>query len=329
MEPKKYSSNINNGFFANNFNDSDEKDLPNMETKTYNKTQILEKKENENKSLTKVVNNPISMAARNLAAFVNESNTSKTKATDSVMSAKDVFKMIRPQTNSFDAFRNVSVPILAKGYKRGQMIDLNTKADSKLRAIQILKTKPIKAQDPNQIQKIKSKKSLNAIINKINDELNTPTIDNKRKVNEISKEENIAKKLKNDLIEAALKRKSIHENEVDIAEANAQEKYFTSLEKKEKLENKLLETTEIECNVISCRNCKYTAHSSSELCKKNSHKLVKHKAMKRFFKCKNCKNRSFTFNLLMPTKACSKCGQNSYEKTSMVKVSQSIDLILI
>jgi minichromosome maintenance protein 10 len=324
MEPKKYSSNINNGFFANNFSDSDQKDLPNMETKAFNKTEILEKKEKEYKSLSKVVNNPISMAARNLAAFVNDSNTSKTKATDSVMSAKDVFKMIRPQTNS-----SVSVPILAKGYRRGQMIDLNTKADSKLRAIQVLKTKPIKPQDPNQIQKIKSKKSLNAIINKINDDLSTPTIDNKRKVDEISKEENIAKKLKNDLIEAALQRKSINESEVDIAEANAQQKYFTSLEKKEKLENKLLETTEIECNVISCHNCKYTAHSSSELCKKNCHKLVKHKAMKRFFKCKNCKNRSFTFNLLMPTKACSKCGQNSYERTSMVKVSQSIYLILI
>ena len=56
-----------------------------------------------------------------------------------------------------------------------------------------------------------------------------------------------------------------------------------------------------DCTVPQCQ---YTAEGTSELCKKESHNLVRFKATKRFFECKDCKQRSVTYNEKLPTKAC-------------------------
>ena len=312
-EPKKFQMNANNGLFASSF-DTESKDMPIIETKKFNSTQFKDKKDKELENLSKIVKNPISKAARNLSLSVRETKEQKMNNKPPLISAKDVFNSIKREKNDL-GFTQFCVPTLAKGYKSGQMIDLSSKSDSKLKAIQLLKAKPLPTEDPNAIKKNKNKRSLEKIISKIDSELQSSGDC------EESEEEKRAKKLKNDLIEKALNCKSIHDNEVEIAEMKAQNKYFTSLEKKEKMEEKLSQIYEMECHVISCHVCKYTAHSASELCKKSGHKLVRHKATKRFFKCKNCKNRSFAFNLLLPTKPCSKCGQSSYAKTSIIKVS--------
>ena len=312
VEPKKYAMNTNNAFFSTSFAESESKDMPIIERKKFNTTQLKDKRDKELEKLSKVVKNPISKAAKNLSLSMTETKDAIKKTNSSVISAKDIFNSIKRERNDL-GLTQFSVPSLAKGYKSGQMIDLSTKSDSKLRAIQLLKAKPIQTEDPNGVKK--KKRSLDKIKAKIDSQLKSSGD------YEESEEERRTKKLKTDLIEEALNRKSVNGNEVEIAEMKAQNKYFTALEKKEKMEEKLSQMLEMECDVISCHFCKYTAHSAAELCKKNGHKVVRHKATKRFFKCNNCQNRSFTFNLLMPTKPCSKCGQTSYAKTSIVKVS--------
>ena len=320
VEPKQSAfGQSSSTFFSNGFGDGETKDMPVIETKKYNSTKIKDLKQKEVEKLSKIVKNPISKAARNLSLSMSGSTAEKEKEKLTPISAKDVFNSIkREKSNGFTQF---AVPSLAKGYKSGQMIDLSAKSDSKLRAIQLLKAKPIQPADPNAVRKDKDganqvkKRNLSKIISKINSELEaTDEL-------EEPEEERKSKKMKSDLIELAMNRKSVNERSAEVAEMEAQDKYFSTLEKKEKMEEQLSKIVEQECDVVTCRNCKYTAHSASELCKKSGHRLIKHKATKRFFKCNNCKYRSFAFNILIPTKPCSKCGQTSYTKTSIINVS--------
>lgn len=49
--------------------------------------------------------------------------------------------------------------------------------------------------------------------------------------------------------------------------------------------------------------CKYTADTAAERCKKENHPLKCHKALKRFFECKDCKCRTIGFSKF-PKMAC-------------------------
>ncbi|CAG2102012.1 unnamed protein product, partial [Medioppia subpectinata] len=314
VEPKKYATaSANTGMFCNAFADGERKDAPLVETKAFKSSDMRAKKESETKSLSKVMKNPLSKAAKNLALTCADVKASMAQ-NSAPISAKDVFNSVRRETNSRP---NFSIPALAKGYKSGDMIDLSHKSDAKLRAIQALKAKPIAAEDPNDSKKSKNKRALERIKSKIATELSASDAPEDEADAE-DREERRAKKMRADIISKALSRKSVNESGVEKAEAMATEKYFSTLEKKEKMETKLSET---------CHDCKYTAHSASELCKKSGHKLVRHKATKRFFKCKNCKNRSYTFNLLLPAKACSKCGELSYAKASVVHIKEETTLM--
>jgi len=88
-----------------------------------------------------------------------------------------------------------------------------------------------------------------------------------------------------------LNAKSAHSS---IAEDNQQEEYFTNLERKEAIENKLLSTFSITTTAVMCRECNYKALSQSDLCKGKNHSVRVIKALKRFFKCKECGNRTMS-----------------------------------
>ncbi|CAG2161775.1 unnamed protein product [Oppiella nova] len=323
VEPKKYGLNAaNGGMFCNGFADGERKDGPIVETKVYKSSDLKTKRDNECKTLTKVMKNPISKAAKQLALTCGDVKANKT-GNSSVISAKDVFKSIKRETNG-QSLSHFSVPALAKGYKSGDLIDLSHNSSAKLRAIQTLTAKPIVAKDPNDTKKSQNKRALERIKARIDSELIASGDTSEVQEEE---EEKRVKRLRTQLISEALGRKSVNERGVEEAEAISRDKYFSTLEKKEKMETKLSETYEVECVVISCHSCQYTAHSASDLCRKSRHKLVRHKATKRFFKCKNCKNRSYTFNVLIPTKPCSKCGQLSYDKTSIVNIKEETTLV--
>ncbi|ODN02781.1 Protein MCM10 [Orchesella cincta] len=105
-----------------------------------------------------------------------------------------------------------------------------------------------------------------------------------------------------------LNAKSAHDDELDAIQ---HEEYFGKLEKKEALENKLLTTFSIETNAVMCRQCKYVALSQSEFCKEQLHEVRLVKARKRFFKCKDCGNRTMSLDRL-PKRPCSNCNSSSW-----------------
>ncbi|XP_046562191.1 protein MCM10 homolog [Haliotis rubra] len=115
-----------------------------------------------------------------------------------------------------------------------------------------------------------------------------------------------------------LKTKSAHKGALAEAEAEREEKYFTELEKKEMMEEKMLAVTKLEVTVVTCRQCKYTAFSATDACKNARHDLHRHKGIKSFFKCKHCKHRTVSLDKY-PKDACKNCGSSTFERTSMAR----------
>lgn len=314
-EPEDY-------YFANNFTPNvalNQKNIV-LEMKTLNKTDFVSKKEIEMKNMKKIISNPISKAAQNLAAFTSKPKCTNQSASQPIpLSAKDVLNKIN---SSMSQQENKDTPSIARGYKRGQMIDLNISTSdlqmsaAKRRAIELFKDKPIASPviKANGQSSAPKNKKLQDIMNRVNKSLNES--------NEELKTEQIEKeKEKTKLIEAALKRKSVNEKVVQMIESEAEQCYFRTLEKKERYENRLADVKQVTVKVITCSVCKYTAVSQSDLCKLKGHEVSFHQATKRFFICKNCKTRTYSFESRIPTKPCKTCGKHSYEKTSIINVS--------
>lgn len=117
-----------------------------------------------------------------------------------------------------------------------------------------------------------------------------------------------------DLMEAT----SSHTDLIDAAENEAQEEYFGKLEKKEQMEEKMLNTFKVACKAVRCLTCKYTSFSASEMCKTERHPLRVMDAMKRFFKCGDCSNRTVTLEVI-PLVSCSNCGSSRWERAGMIR----------
>jgi minichromosome maintenance protein 10 len=92
-----------------------------------------------------------------------------------------------------------------------------------------------------------------------------------------------------------LEAKSSHAN---FLEDLVEDEYFSTRERKEAIENKLLSTFSIPTTAVMCRACKYVALSQSDFCKKERHPIRVVKANKRFFKCKDCGNRTMSLDRL-------------------------------
>lgn len=77
-------------------------------------------------------------------------------------------------------------------------------------------------------------------------------------------------------------------------------------------------TMEIQATVFTCKQCNYTAFKVKDECKQQNHNIVTIKTKKRFFKCKKCGNRTTSIHKL-PTEACKNCGENTFERVSMLQ----------
>lgn len=100
---------------------------------------------------------------------------------------------------------------------------------------------------------------------------------------------------KRDFLIKMLNAKSSHQDLVEKHQDTEQEKYFNNLERKENMEEKMMNTKELACKAVTCLKCKYVAFSAAEICKKERHELKVHDAMKRFYKCGECGFRYFSF----------------------------------
>lgn len=193
---------------------------------------------------------------------------------------------------------------------------------AKLRAAQKLRAKaPLVRQDPNAVKKDTTSSEVQE---KIQRRLEEPSAsckevqDNEPAKMPAAKKCRLGPALTDDQVEKLLRQKSSHAHQLDYLEQEEEEQYFSVLEKKEQLEEKMLSVTEIQCDVVSCKRCNYTAHQASDLCKKENHALRHHKAMKRFFRCKDCSQRTATF-CKVPAYSCRKCNGSNFERTSMGK----------
>ncbi|KAL0267230.1 UNVERIFIED_CONTAM: hypothetical protein PYX00_009565 [Menopon gallinae] len=101
------------------------------------------------------------------------------------------------------------------------------------------------------------------------------------------------------------------------AESEEREKYFTKLEFREKMEEKMATTYKIDCKAVRCLKCNYKSFSASELCKKERHPLKLVNAVKRFWKCGDCSTRTVSLELI-PLQPCKTCGGSKWERASML-----------
>ncbi|KAJ8712130.1 hypothetical protein PYW07_004972 [Mythimna separata] len=115
-----------------------------------------------------------------------------------------------------------------------------------------------------------------------------------------------------------LEATSAHQNLIKEHEDDEQEKYFHKLEKKEQMEEKMLNTFKLACKAVRCVKCKYTAFSAAQICKDERHPLKVLDSFKRFFKCADCNNRTVSLELI-PLHPCSNCRSSRWVKAPMMR----------
>lgn len=167
----------------------------------------------------------------------------------------------------------------------------------------------IKAKNPNQIR-INSKEKLDKSTKR-------------QRENDEQEEQSIKKVNINNKFKEILEAKSSHTDLIEKSYDEEKEKYFNKLEVKEKMEEKMMSTFKINCKAVKCAICKYTAFSASDMCKEQRHPLRVIDAIKRFFKCTDCGNRTVSLNR-MPSRSCSKCSSSNWARAAMMDERKTI-----
>lgn len=227
--------------------------------------------------------------------------------------------------------RQNSVPRLGRGCSSGDFIELapTKRNENHSRAAAILKMKGerLKKADPNYVmQRNRSDEDLSTSRKRVAEKLSpSPAAadENKEMGRPQEKKAKIIRSFSGDIIdekrmEELRNKKSANQNLAMAAEMEEEDRYFDKLEKKEAMEEKMLNTKEMAAKVITCSICKYTALSQSEMCKNNGHPVKRICAKKRFFECKNCKKRTICFDKY-PKVACGNCKGSSWVKTGMMR----------
>lgn len=214
-------------------------------------------------------------------------------------------------------------PKLGKGFRLSGSgtIDLNKSYGEK--AAEKVKANAIRLiQQNGGIQKIdpNSTKGTEAGKKRAIDKLNNSCSENyDSKRPKLTKDDN--KKLQGIMSERfkkILEATSAHQNLLEQHDDDEMGKYFNNLEKKESMEEKMLNTFKLPCKAVRCAKCKYTAFSAAKMCKDERHPLKVIDTFKRFFKCLDCNNRTVSIDII-PLHSCSHCKSSRWEKTAMMR----------
>ncbi|XP_015370485.1 PREDICTED: protein MCM10 homolog [Diuraphis noxia] len=114
-----------------------------------------------------------------------------------------------------------------------------------------------------------------------------------------------------------MKATSQNQDLIDTAQQEAEDKYFDQMDKKEKMEHKMMNTYKMPCKAVRCLVCKYTWFSASEWCKTEKHALRVMDATKRFFKCNDCNSRIACLTMF-PMISCKNCNGSKWERAPMM-----------
>lgn len=111
---------------------------------------------------------------------------------------------------------------------------------------------------------------------------------------------------------------SKHTNLVSNKCDEEEQKYFDKLEKREKMEDVMLNTFVLKCKAVVCRTCNYTYFSAANKCLQEKHITHIIDAEKKFFVCNNCGKRTVSL-FRLPKYSCENCYSSNWRRTSMMK----------
>lgn len=226
-----------------------------------------------------------------------------------------------PQSSQSLADRVASSPKLGKGFglKGSGTIDLNVPYGQKAaertkeNAIRLIqRSGGIQKQDPNNIKGTEAGKK------RALEKLNKSTEESDSKKPKPNEEESQPKRIMTERFKKILEATSAHQNLIEQHDDNEMGKYFNKLEKKEAMEEKMLNTFKLPCKAVRCAKCKYTAFSAAQICKDERHPLKVLDTVKRFFKCLDCNNRTVSLELI-PLHSCGNCSSSRWAKAPMLR----------
>lgn len=118
-------------------------------------------------------------------------------------------------------------------------------------------------------------------------------------------------------LEDLIRQGSAHTDLIVEAESQAELSRLCSLGQRDEYHQKLTEQQEEPCTYVHCKTCGYRAWKAAPDCRRSDHQLVFIKGTKRYFRCRNCAQRTITFERY-PTHCCKNCGESLFEKTGIL-----------
>lgn len=226
-----------------------------------------------------------------------------------------------PRPSVLNGFENRSFSLESKPAPRlstgNFVIDMSVSPKhaihSRQKAIDILKKKPLEKSNPNFIKYRGTETGKKRALEEIQTKDETAN-DNLSKKQKLDKEDQARK----DRLKAIMEATSSHTDLIKAHEDEEQEKYFKDLERKEAMEEKMMNTFKVECKAVICVQCKYIAFSAADRCKEERHELKVRDAEKRFFKCADCGNRTVSLHRL-PKTTCKNCQSSRWERCAMMR----------
>ncbi|XP_062545953.1 protein MCM10 homolog [Armigeres subalbatus] len=229
--------------------------------------------------------------------------------------------LLTPRLSAPNGFENRSFSLESKPTPRlstgNFVIDLGTSPkqalQSRQKAANILKTKPLEKSNPNFIKYRGTEKGKKRALEEIQtkEDLENGNLSKKQKLEQDDK-------ARKDRLKAIMDATSSHTDLIKAHEDEEQEKYFKDLERKEAMEEKMMNTYKVECKAVICVQCKYIAFSAADRCKEERHELKVRDAEKRFFKCADCGNRTVSLHRL-PKTTCKNCQSSRWERCAMMR----------
>uniref|UniRef100_A0A6E8VWS7 Protein MCM10 homolog n=1 Tax=Anopheles coluzzii TaxID=1518534 RepID=A0A6E8VWS7_ANOCL len=239
-----------------------------------------------------------------------------------------------PSSNSL-ATRKFSLETVPKLSRDSFDIDFTAKKvslkqalQSRARAAAIIKQKPLEKANPNFIKYRGTEQGKKRVLEELS-KSNVATPDGEENAAKRPKlqpsEEDEKERARKEHMARIIAASSSHQDLVVARENEHQEEYFKSLERKEAMEEKMLNTFKIACKAVSCAQCKYIAFSAADRCKTEGHQLRVHDAEKRFFRCADCGNRTVSL-FRIPKVSCKACQSSRWERCAMMREKRGIQV---
>ncbi|KFB39179.1 AGAP008723-PA-like protein [Anopheles sinensis] len=196
---------------------------------------------------------------------------------------------------------------------------------SRARATAILKDKPAEKSNPNFIKYRGTEQGKKRVLEEVakNAPLSEENAAKRQKVDKAVEDE--AERARKEHMKRIIEATSSHQDLVVARENEQQEEYFKTLERKEAMEEKMLNTFKVACKAVSCRQCKYIAFSAADRCKTEGHQLRVHDAEKRFFRCADCGGRTVSL-FRIPKVSCKACQGSRWERCAMMREKRGVQI---